>query len=119
MEIKFQKEDEYLIVEVKSHDLDEKNTSYFKEKMNEALEDHPPYLIMDLSSVNFISSSGIGSITVVYKKISVAKITKFCLMITSENIRQLFKITGLDQYIRIFDSMENAKKGILSEEKLL
>jgi anti-anti-sigma factor len=65
------------------------------------------HLILDLSKVNFIDSTTLGSI---FKFYSIFKKNKRHLVLTSinEQIYDVFNLTGIAMQIKIFDSLQNA-----------
>ncbi len=62
-------------------------------------------LVIDLSDVTFMDSSGLGVIVRGLKRCREADIA-LDLVITSERVLKVFGITGLDQVIPIHDSLD-------------
>src|SRR5271157_955266 len=65
------------------------------------------HLILDLSKVNFIDSTTLGSI---FKFYSTFKKNKMHLVLSciNEQIYDVFNLTGITTQIKIFDSLQNA-----------
>lgn len=69
-------------------------------------------LLLDLSELNFIDSTGIGVITGLYKKIK-SNNGKLGLINMNNRVATVLKITGLSEFIKSYNS-ENA---FFEEEK--
>lgn len=66
-------------------------------------------IIIDLSSVDFIESSGLGGIVAGYLRAKIHK-SEFRLVNPSPDIRKLLEITRLEQLFGIYDSIDAAIK---------
>ncbi|MBF0277860.1 MAG: STAS domain-containing protein [SAR324 cluster bacterium] len=66
-------------------------------------------LLLDLSNVEFIDSSGFGTLISIFKKLQQNK-KKLALCQMNEEVREIFKILSLDRKIRLFTSEEEAMK---------
>lgn len=64
-------------------------------------------LLIDLSGVSFLDSTGLGVLVKGLKGATDAG-GSLGLVVTSERIRRIFDITGLDASIRIFDTVHDA-----------
>ena len=95
------------VISVQHTELDTTNTSVFKRKLTELIEGGKINVILDLSSVQFISSSGIGAIVAISKAIT-GKSGNFKVVISSSKIRDVFKMTGINNFLEIFDTLEEA-----------
>ncbi|MCM2677034.1 STAS domain-containing protein [Alkalicoccobacillus plakortidis] len=86
--------------------------TYTAPKLREALipltEQNGGELIVDLSEVQYIDSTGLG-IFVGVLKASDTNGSTLTLIGMSERIKRLFVITGLDEVINIVDRREEAK----------
>ena len=67
-------------------------------------------LVVDLSSVSFLDSTGLG---VLVKGLKGARESggSLRLVVTSERIRKIFDITGLDAAMPLFDTVDDALAG--------
>lgn len=72
------------------------------------LEKNPKKVIVDLSQVQHISSSGLRVLVSFYKKI-ISLQGKLVLVGLNQNLRKIFKIVELDTVFEIYDSIEEAK----------
>jgi anti-sigma B factor antagonist len=71
-----------------------------------AIESGSSSLVVDLSDVSFMDSSGLGVIVRGLKRCREAD-KDLDLVITNERVLKVFGITGLDQVIPIHDSIED------------
>ena len=69
-----------------------------------------PRLVVDLSEVAFLDSTGLGVLVKALKHAREAG-GWLHLVITSDRIRKIFEITGLDASIPIFDTAQDAITG--------
>ena len=70
------------------------------------LESGTNSVIIDLTDVSFMDSSGLGVIVRALKRCREAEI-ELDLVITNDRVLKVFGITGLDQVIPIHDSIED------------
>lgn len=69
-----------------------------------------PRLVVDLSEVAFLDSTGLGVLVKALKHAREAD-GWLHLVVTSDRIRKIFDITGLDASIPIFDTAQDAING--------
>lgn len=102
-------DDDVLILEVREKRFRASNVPDFKLFMRQTIQDHHKGVILDLSSVEFMDSSGLGSL------VSVARMLdgKSNLRVVCPHgaVRDLFRLTRMDQAFAIFDSVEAARAG--------
>ena len=98
---------DYVLIHVKGT-LSIENISPFETLLNKYLEEKANIFI-DLSQMTFIDSSSLGIIVVYYTK-SEKNNRRFALININNDIMQMFKITGLDKRIHIFDNLASAEK---------
>ena len=70
-------------------------------------EESPRNLVVELSEVSFIDSSGVGTLTDVFRKMN-KRGGRLALVGLRKMVRSVFEITRLDQYLAIFDTEEEA-----------
>ena len=87
--------------------LDALNAADFENKLNEAIEGHNGHLVFDLSEVDYISSAGIRIFLMLINKME-GSANKIAVAGLNEMLREVFEISGIDMYIGIFDSIEDA-----------
>lgn len=72
------------------------------------LEKNPKKVIVDLSQVQHISSSGLRVLVSFYKKLLSVQ-GKLVLVGLNQNLKKIFKIVELDTVFETYDSIEEAK----------
>lgn len=89
-------------------DLDATHASQLLETLKEVLEQGHLKIIIDLSKIDFVSSSGIGVLASTGKNLAQSS-GKLMVVCQSEKIVSLFHITNLDRLIHIHSSLEEAQ----------
>jgi len=91
-------------------DIDIANAAEFEETIRLAGGADAPVLVIDLSEVSFIDSSGLGVlVTHQYaRRDDDAKV--FRVVASSAHLLKIFEVTGLDQVISIFPDLASATK---------
>ncbi len=92
-------------------DIDFSISQKLKEELLGVINKGKIKLIVDLEKVRYIDSSGLESITSTQTKAQALHGDLF-LVCAEPSIRKIFDITGLDEYIRIFDDLEKARTAI-------
>ncbi len=86
------------------------NIAPFETLLNKYV-DEKIHILIDLSEMTFIDSSSLGIIVVYYTKAE--KNNKhFSLININSDIMQMFRITGLDKRIKIYDSLDAAMRAL-------
>lgn len=89
--------------------LDETNVDLEAKKIYEVIEAMPePYLILDLSGLDYMNSKSIGYLTDWYSRV-MAKNGKVVIASPKPNILDILKVVGITQIITIHDSVDLAK----------
>jgi anti-sigma B factor antagonist len=104
--LNFRKEQNILIVYPDVERLDASVAGNFKGKMAEFINRGHNSIILDLSNVKFIDSSGLGSIVSSLKLISQKGNLVLCGI--NGNIMAMFKLTRMDRVFQIFSSEKEA-----------
>lgn len=94
------------LVEVEG-DIDFSISQKFKEELIGLVNGGKSKLIIDLGKVRYIDSSGLEALTSTQSKARFHQGDVY-LICADMNIRKIFDITGLDEYIKIFDTREKA-----------
>ncbi|MCM8711296.1 anti-sigma F factor antagonist [Clostridium sp. SYSU_GA19001] len=111
MYLKFQKEDEKLIVYMMG-ELDHHSAEEVRSKIDDRLDrDTVNKLIMDFTNVTFMDSSGIGVVIGRYKKISLKK-GEVCITNVNNSVKRVFDLSGMFKIIKLYDNVEQALKSI-------
>jgi len=106
METTFYEEENHLIV-VPTGKLDTIHAPAFTTLLQELLNKKPTSCLLDLSTVSFLSSSGLQSL------LTAAKIAKkenfhFAVFGMQEMVADVFSMSGFDQFITSYASKEDA-----------
>lgn len=81
----------------------------FHKSMIEICESTPGHLIINLKEVRFIDSSGVGTLTDIYRRIKRVD-GKMALVGLNKMVRSVFEITRLDQFFSIYETEEEAMR---------
>jgi len=106
LKIEFHDGENYTVVSLEG-ELDIENSSDFKEKaMMKILNGHPN-MIIDLSQVVYVDSSGLGVLVFLQKN---TRLNGGSLVIVgaTEQIRRTMKITHLDELFKFYSTLKEA-----------
>lgn len=106
MEIKTQRENRILIANVNGR-VDSANAREFENVLSSAISDDDTRVIVDFGGLSYISSSGLRVILLVAKSLR-NRNAEFALCSLSSHIGEVFKISGFDKIISIYDSQAEA-----------
>jgi len=95
-----------LILEPVDTRIDATAVNDFKVKVTELIKDNHKLIVINLTNVEFIDSSGLGALVYVYKKIG--KKTTLALCEINNAIMPIFKLTKLDEIFNIFANQDEA-----------
>jgi len=107
MEITENKTDKCTVIGIVGR-LDTTNYSVLEKKLMELIDAGQVHLLIDLSKMDYVSSSGLRILLMALKRITVAK-GKFALCSLQENIKEIFEISG---FTNIFEIYDNAEAGV-------
>ncbi|WP_051294975.1 STAS domain-containing protein [Maridesulfovibrio bastinii] len=108
MDILFFKNGDIDIVKLKGN-LDASSVEMFHKLTAEKLDQKSAKIIIDLSGIVFINSSGLGALVLFFKKRSQAG-QRVCLCGLNENVYQIFKLVKFDDIYNIYDDLDEALK---------
>jgi anti-sigma B factor antagonist len=100
------KENDILIVYLNMSRLDASVAVRFKDKMADFIKDGNSTIILNLARIEFIDSSGLGSIVSSLKMIG--RNGDLALCSVNKNIMSMFKLTRMDRVFQMFSSEEEA-----------
>ncbi|KIN75265.1 Stage II sporulation protein [Sulfitobacter noctilucae] len=106
MDILARTEGDICIVAVRDARIDAAAALDFKEAVRESTEDAPPQVILDLTRVGFIDSSGLGAIVAIMKHLAPER--KLVLAGLTPPVAKVFKLTRMDSVFAIFMTLEEA-----------
>lgn len=104
MQLNVQKRDEATVVEVLMPRLDASIASNFKNQLLEVVKEGVAKLVLDLSHVGFVDSSGLGALVSVLKAMN----GKGSIAIAGANstVTGLFKLTSMDRVFSIYPTVD-------------
>jgi len=109
MNIELIKRDKYDILKIAGSIKIGESKDQFIQSLKQELQTKPECLMIDFSEVNYIDSNGIGELVGYLDKFKEAK-AKLVLLGPQTRIRNLLKITRLDQVFPIFLNEDQAIK---------
>lgn len=95
-----------LVVTVNESRIDASVAIQFKDKMRIETEGHNGRVVLDLSQVDFIDSSGLGAIVAAMKLLG--KERRLDLASLTTNVDKVFRLTRMDTVFKIHDSLSEA-----------
>ena len=105
MEIESQREDRVLLLTVNAERIDAASAVQFKDQFREAVLPHSGRILIDLSNVGFIDSSGLGALVAARKIVSGRTLE---LANLSEVVSRVFRLTRMEQVFTIHDDLRAA-----------
>ena len=106
MELASKTEEQLRIVSVQETRIDAAVAIEFKDAMRIETDNGPDLIILDLSSVEFIDSSGLGAIVAAMKHLGKDK--KLALAGLTPTVERVFKLTRMDSVFSVFPTLEGA-----------
>ncbi|MDN5787514.1 STAS domain-containing protein [Pseudorhodobacter sp.] len=103
MDLVADKRDDLLVVTVEGDRIDAAGAIEFKERMREAIETESERVILDLSNVVFLDSSGLGAVVAVMKLLSPAR--KLELSGLTPTVAKVFRLTRMDSVFLIHPTL--------------
>ena len=88
-----------LVVHVDEARIDAAGAIQFKERMREVMQDLAPRVVVDLSRVGFLDSSGLGAVVAVMKLLGPAR--KLELAGLTPTVEKVFRLTRMDSVFTI------------------
>lgn len=110
MQIKEKIEDQVAVLSLKGDILGEPETSKIRDKIHSLVNDEMKHVVIDLSGVNFMNSSGLGSLISALTTMRNAG-GDLRLARIGEKVNNLFVIT---QLVKVFDTYETVERALAS-----
>lgn len=90
--------------------LDAFSEPAFKKVVGKCIEDGPVNIILDLSAIDFVDSSGLGVLVQMAKKTQ--SLSGTLQIISNPRVTQTVKLVRLEQFLSLQPSVENALSNI-------
>lgn len=113
MQIEIEKRNGVTVVRALEKRIDASVSGELKAKLLEAIQDGSLRIVLDISMVAFIDSSGLGAIISGLK--AVGEEGKLVVSGSTENVRAMFKLTRMDRIFSIYDSEEEAVHALMAD----
>ena len=95
-----------LVIKPRENRLDASITTDFKSKLAEFVDNGNVNLVINLSGVDLIDSTGLGVLISALKAIGTRGEIKLCELM--KNVRSVFEVTRLNKIFAIYDSEKEA-----------
>ncbi|MEM1073796.1 MAG: STAS domain-containing protein [Pseudomonadota bacterium] len=106
MELATKTEEQLRIVSVNEARIDAAVAIEFKDAMRMKTNDGPELIVLDLSQVEFIDSSGLGAIVAAMKNMGQDR--KLALAGLTPTVARVFQLTRMDSVFSVFPTLEGA-----------
>ena len=107
MQLNITEQGEIVKIEIQEERMDAHNSGELKEQMLQLFDDGKCNLVIDLSQVRFVDSSGLGALVSGFKNAS-ARDGSLKLCSLQPQVRSMFELTRLHRVFEIFASVEEA-----------
>lgn len=108
----FEERDGILVIKISDQRLDAAAAPAFKKALEENVTGQPRLVIIDISTVQFLDSTGLGVFVSLLKMMGVPGLIG--LVGAQTAVRRLLQITQLDRIFRLFDSISDADAALRS-----
>ena len=106
MQIAAKTEEQLRIVSVQESRIDAAVAIEFKDAMREQTDGGPDVVVLDLSKVEFIDSSGLGAIVAAMKHMGQER--KLALAGLTPTVARVFQLTRMDSVFNVFPTLDGA-----------
>lgn len=106
MELATKTEDKLRIVSVQEARIDAAVAIEFKDAMRTQTDSGPEWIVLDLSRVEFIDSSGLGAIVASMK--NMGKDRRLALAGLTPTVARVFELTRMDTVFNVFPTLDGA-----------
>ncbi|MEO9685740.1 MAG: STAS domain-containing protein [Tateyamaria sp.] len=112
MELRSRSEDNLQVVSVLDNRIDAAVAIEFKDAMRASTDEGNDIVILDLSEVHFIDSSGLGAIVAAMK--NMGKSRKLALAGLTPTVEKVFRLTRMDSVFSVFPTLDGALEQLKS-----
>lgn len=107
MQLNMTEQGDIVVISVDEERMDAHNSGDLKEQMLQLFDEGKCSLVIDLSAVRFIDSSGLGALVSGFKNASAREGSlKLCCL--QPQVRSMFELTRLHRVFEIFTNQEEA-----------
>ncbi|HEY9798559.1 MAG TPA: STAS domain-containing protein [Leptolyngbyaceae cyanobacterium] len=90
--------------------LDAFSEATFRKVVSKCIDDGPTNIILDLSKIDFVDSSGLGALVQLVKKAQTAEGT--LQIVTNPRVTQTVKLVRLEKFLSLQPSVEEALENV-------
>ncbi|MDM8539816.1 STAS domain-containing protein [Desulfococcaceae bacterium HSG7] len=112
MNLEIKKKGKVAVVKYMDTRLDTSVIPAFKEQINNLIDEGNHFIVLNLSKVGFMDSSGLGSVVSIRKKIRAEGDGDLTICELKNNVKDLFNLTRMDRKIKIYTSEDEAVKAL-------
>lgn len=102
--------DKILIIKIEEEYLDIKNAVEFKNQVNELINKKTEKILFNFSKINFIDSTGLGSIVTIIKILGSKGSIAICNI--SDTVKEIFWMTRMDKVFLLYNNEEEALEAL-------
>lgn len=106
MQFKTEHRGQWLVLKLEDKRLDASKAVEFRETVNRFIDEGHRYLIFDISSIDFIDSSGLGALVACLKRLG--QQGDIAIVGAKNAVRTMFKLTRMDKVFKLYDRVEEA-----------
>jgi anti-sigma B factor antagonist len=99
-----------LVVTAMESRIDAAGAIRFKDRMRELVQSPAQRVVLDMSRVNFLDSSGLGAVVAVMKLLGPAR--KLELSGLTPTVQKVFRLTRMDSVFTIHDSLPGGLRDV-------
>jgi anti-sigma B factor antagonist len=99
MQLLAEQHDDLLVISTKDSRIDAAVAIQFKEQMRELIRNAPGRVLLDLSGVAFLDSSGLGAMVAVMKLLGPGRTLELCGLTPA--VEKVFRLTRMDSIFTI------------------
>lgn len=112
MELQHQDINDIRVIVVEGKRIDAAIAITFKDQMRELSEDAPRRIVLDLKSVEFLDSSGLGAVVAAMKQVGTGRTLELAAL--TDTVGKVFTLTRMDTVFKIHADVESAINGGLA-----
>ncbi len=113
MDLEEKHKDNILIIKTLNKRLDAHSIDDFKSKLSNHIKNNERAIVLDISEIDFIDSSGLGAI------VSILKIMKgngdIVICGASDTVMRMFKLTRMNKIFNMFENEKQAEAALQKE----
>jgi anti-sigma B factor antagonist len=110
MELKSEHHGEILVIRAVGDRIDAAGAIQFKERMREIIAEPSARVVLDMSTVGFLDSSGLGAVVAVMK--ALGPVRRLELSGLTPTVEKVFRLTRMDSVFIIHKSMPEGLRNV-------